>query len=107
MTQGIVSVVKDGAVRLKIITGSDGMQAPKIAKAIREMGRVPTTDEAYNMAMRLGFGHKHSLVTMNETGERFDGHGELHPLYRSSFADPRFNPRWEQGTADYIEVVEL
>lgn len=26
-------------------------------------------------------------------------------LYKETFQDPKFNPRWANGTADYTEVV--
>jgi hypothetical protein len=34
---------------------------------------------------------------------------DLDGLYfdRLKFEDPRFNPRWDDGTADYVEVVEF
>lgn len=107
MTQGVVSVVQGGAVRLKIIAGCDGMHADQVAAAIKRTGRVPTLEEAYRLASQHGFGSVEDRVVMDEHGVKFDGDEELDPRYRQTFADPRFNPRWDHGTADFVEVVEL
>ena len=106
-TQGLVTVLKGGRVVMKIITGSDGMHAPKLASKLRSFGRVPALDEAYRFALSLGFGSSASLVVMNERSTFFFGDDELSPLYRETFDQPEFNPRWRQGTADHVEVVTL
>lgn len=106
-TQGLVTVVKDGRVVMKIITGSDGMHAPTLASVLKASRQVPQLEEAYKLALSLGFGSRGSLVVMNETQELFHGDDDLSSLYRETFGQPEFNPRWKQGTADHIEVVVL
>jgi len=94
---------------MKIISGAEGMHAKKIARAIKKLGRVPKLKEAYKMAFDLGFSSPRSLVVMGEKRSEFDttNVGRLGPLYRKTFQQPRFNPRWKYGTADHIAVVKL
>ena len=35
----------------------------------------------------------------------WDDAPEEYNLYKETFNDPKFNPRWEQGTADYAEIL--
>ena len=117
-TQGIVSVVRGGAVLLKVVAGSDGYNAPKLAEALRAWFEAneflyATDDErmdartAYCLASMIGFGADCDRVVVMPDEVFHQCDDELGPLYRQTFADPRFNPRWEYGTADYIEVVDL
>ena len=55
----------------------------------------------------LGFGNEHNLVVQSTDTVYTECEGELSPLYREKFSDPRFNPRWECGTAAYVEVVDV
>jgi hypothetical protein len=41
----------------------------------------------------------------HRTGE--DHLSKLYDRFKRTFDDPRFNPRWERGTAEYVEVVEI
>lgn len=107
MTQGVLSIVKDGKVRMKIIAGCDGGRVIGLATRIRELGRVPTLDEAYQMAQRVRLGSTEDLVVMNETDVKFEGDEDLDPRYRDTFDQPEFNPRWALGTADHVEIVNL
>ena len=97
-----------GKVAMKIVAGCDGMNARKVANAIKKLGRLPSLTEAYNIAQGIGFGSEESLVVSGVKKSKFKGSGEPLPrLYRQTFNQPRFNPRWKHGTADHIEVVEL
>ncbi len=109
MTQGHVTVLKDGKVVMKIISGNDGMNAKNVAKKIKKLRRVPRLKEAYNLASRLGFGSPDRLVVMGEkrSWKNNDVIGRLHRRYRRTFHQPRFNPRWKYGTADHIVIVRL
>lgn len=112
-TQGIVSVVKHGSVVLKCIAGCDGYRAGEVAAWIHK--HTPADEQqVYNACLDIGFGCKQDLVVMGPDcvvfeGELFraSGDGELDPLYRKTFGDPRFNPRWECGLAPYVEIAEL
>ena len=107
-TQGIVTIVRDEKVVMKFIAGCDGMSAGKLARALKKRGTVPKLSEAYNLSRELNFGSPKSLVVMGEKRSKFDRSiGRLPVLYRRTFSQPRFNPRWKDGTADHVKVVEL
>ncbi len=123
-TQGIVSILVDGEVAMKIVTGSDGYNARLVAGAIRALGRVPSKEEALEMATYFKFGvyrrtsdfacpalavHCPSLVIQTPDRDFYPAEPDLalSGLYREKFSDPLFNPRWERGTAPYCEVVRF
>lgn len=108
MTPGIISVTKDGKVVVKIIAGSDGMYALEVARDLRALGRVPTIEEAYDISKKRHLGSC-GLVVMDESREKsdFEDDGELHPRYRETFQNPRFNPRWEHGYTEFYEEIRF
>lgn len=107
-TQGIVSVVVNGAVVCKAVAGCDGMEAPYLASLIAQE-RLTDPKEIHDLAECIGFGCDRCRVVQGPEGFAFgiDIGDEDFERYRRTFGDPRFNPRWEHGTADYVEVVEL
>ncbi len=107
MTQGIVSLMKVGRVVMKIVAGSNGKNAKDLARWLRSIAHVPTMEEAYALAVQCSFGARDNLVILTEGGTLFKGDEDLNERYRRTFSDPRFNPRWEYGTADFIELVHL
>ncbi|MDO8482664.1 MAG: hypothetical protein Q7S86_02500 [bacterium] len=108
MTQGLVTIMHGGKVVMKIVAGCDGMNARKVANAIRKLGRIPSLKNAYEIAEKVEFGSAESLVVMGEKRSKLGGSKErLGPLYRKTFSQPRFNPRWKRGTADHIVVIDL
>jgi len=110
-TQGILSVQRGSTVLMKFIAGSDGYNVTYLANDVRrfieDKGRLPTRGEAYELAVKAKLGDEASLVVMDEEGWEFRGGDEIHPRYRETFQRPRFNPRWEWGTADYVRVIRL
>lgn len=106
MTQGLITVLLDGKVAMKIVTGCNGMHVKKVAQSIRKLKRVPTVDEAYEIAIKE-FDEKEMLVVLDREKVRFDGDDDLSPLYRSTFDQPKFNPRWENGHCDKFAIVEF
>lgn len=108
MTNGIVSVVRDGQVVLKCIAGCDGYHAEEVADWLRE-NRDACEQEVCDACLDLEFGCYEDLVVQGPevTVWRGGDVDELDPLYRQKFSDPRFNPRWDCGRADYVEVVEI
>ena len=104
MTQGLVTILKNNVVVMKIVAGSDGMNAGKVARAIRKLGRVPTFEEALDLARRNGFGSS-GLVVIDPTRAISEFDGPLGKLYRSTFNQPRFNPRWERGTTSCFRLI--
>jgi hypothetical protein len=106
-TQGVVSIRQRGKVVMKLIAGSNGDRAVRVATAMRNAIALPTSQEAYDLANRCGFGHVSDLVVMTETEVVFYGDDELPDLYRRTFDDPTYNPRWERGIADHVKIIDL
>lgn len=113
-TQGIVSILDaDGKMLFKAIAGSDGYNALKLVEWVKAQSRVLTIEDVYEAAKRVQFGGQDDLVVQDSTGSLcFHGDGGpdgLGGLYRDrvKFYVPHFNPRWERGTADYVEIVTL
>ena len=106
-TQGLVTIQKGGEVVMKIVAGSDGMHANSLVSAIRELGRVPRLEEAYDLAQEAGFGSEDDLVVVGRNGMFHQTGEQLPPSYQRTLHQPRFNPRWSSGTADFIRIVKL
>ena len=92
---------------MKVVAGSDGGNASKLAYRIHQLGRVPTIDEAYELARFVGFGSEQTLVVISRDGVKYEGDGKLSTRYRKTFEDPSFNPRWKHGISDFTEVIDL
>lgn len=104
-TQGIVSLTRNGDVVLKCVAGCDGMSAPKVARYLRDHPDI-TPHDAFRACLELGFGCSECLVVQSSNDDIRVTDELLDHRYRDHFNDPRFNPRWNHGTADYLEVVE-
>jgi hypothetical protein len=111
MTNGVVSVVVNGAVVMKLVAAHDGQSAPKVAGDIRRLQRVPTVEEAQMICDNEGFGCRGCLViaTPDNPCGRYADEAKEDPKgmarYIDTFNDPRANPRWEHE-AEYIEIVD-
>jgi hypothetical protein len=92
---------------VKLIAGTDGYNATILAKELRSSAYVPTIGEAYGLAVKCSFGSEEDLVVLTKDEVLFRGDSDLDERYRRSFSNPSFNPRWEHGSADYIELVQL
>ncbi len=106
MTQGIVSVLKDGSVILKCVAGCNGYNAAALAKRLKAE-RVETHTEAYHIARELDFGCADCLVVLGSDLIRRANEDTLRSAYRDTFGDPEWNPRWDIGTADHTVVVDI
>ena len=106
-TQGLVTIVKDDEVQMKIITGTDGYNADKLADWLRKNPEAKP-QEVYDKALSLSFGSKTSLVVQYAPDKRVadPDMDDLPDLYREKFSEPEFNPRWRHGTADHIVVID-
>ncbi len=105
-TQGLITVRSGGQVVMKVVTGSDGYNAQILSDLIK--ARWPLSPEdAYQLALSAGFGSSASLVVLTEDSECHQCDDDLSPLYRDTFYQPRFNPRWRNGTADHIIVIDV
>jgi hypothetical protein len=114
-TQGLVSIVdQEGRVLYKLITGADGFNAPEVARrAPLIIAAGGGALELREMAIEVGFGADDSESFVVQDRERDygpageDWFDELPASYREHFGDPRWNPRWRHGTAEYTEVVQV
>lgn len=107
-TQGIVSVRENGQVVFKVIAGCDGYNAVKLARRIEEEN-LRDIDAIYSAALDVDFGESCCLVVMDQVRARYDDEPDaLLPLYRKTFSNPRFNPRWESGLVedDCVAIVD-
>lgn len=106
-TQGMVTVMKDGAVLMKVVAGCDGQNARLLARVIGAAKQVPDVRTAYRTALQVGFGDRNCLVVVTPDEVFSMCAEEPGVLYRSTFDQPRFCPRWEHGTADHVRIVEI
>lgn len=105
-TQGVLSVVRGGRVTVKVVTGCNGMEIPKLAEVFRK-NPPETAQEAYDAARACNVGCESCLVVMDDETDLIGTGEPLGPRYRATRQDPTFNPRWDLGTADYVEVVSV
>lgn len=105
-TQGIVSVREDKEVVMKVVAGINGYNAPKVAKELKSRWPV-TPQEAYDIAISNNFGVIEDLVVVTLGENFFKEDEDLDPRYQETFKNPNFNPRWERGTAAYVEIVDV
>jgi hypothetical protein len=117
-TQGLLSITRAGKVVAKIVTGCDGQNIVPLAASLRKN---PTTDpdELLKRCREHDLGGNSLIVQSSPDSWRCDGESspdgwrcdsdteEVPELYKAKFYEPRFNPRWLNGTAEYTEVVEL
>jgi len=103
-TQGMLSIIEDGKVRLKVITGSDGYHIPKLKAWLIENPKA-SNDEIYLKSLELF--SKYSLIVQTSScdglfdKDEIDG---LPPLYVEKFDIPDFNPRWKSGLVEHYAV---
>lgn len=117
-TQRLLSIVsKEGKVLVKIVVGCEGYNIPKLKKLLRKEKALLdfTVEDFINAAEESGCGCNNCLsiitphqVYLSDEGDfNNDELPEDYKLYRETFNDPKFNPRWEQGTADYVEILKI
>ena len=97
----------DGRVVAKAITGADGYEMPAVAADVRA-NNVTTAEGLLDLCHDHGLGGESLIVQASPVDWIGDcTEDELPCLYAEKFSDPRFNPRWKHGTADYVEVVDM
>lgn len=107
-TQGLLSVMKGGKVVAKVVTGSDGRNVRKIARALSgrtavtgdELLALCTANRMLGPSLVIQMGHGFVYPCDMEDGETTD-------RYIAHFGDPEFNPRWASGAHEILEVVDL
>lgn len=106
MTQGLISVLSGDHVVMKIIVGCNGYNIKKVVEQIKKEWPI-NLEKAYEIALSNEFGSKDDLVVMDDNREVFNGDGDLDLRYRETFTNSDFNPRWENGISDNLEIIEV
>lgn len=106
MTQGMITVKKGNKVLMKIIIGCNGMKVKTVAEEMRKNWPL-SAKGAYDLAVRNGLDDTESLVVVTESEIHYEGSDDISPLYRTTFQQPKFNPRWECGIVECLEIIEL
>ncbi|MBI5071848.1 hypothetical protein HZB93_03090 [Candidatus Falkowbacteria bacterium] len=92
---------------MKVVAGCDGQLAKKIAEELRAAWPV-NASQAHAIARKSGFGCANCLVVVTESGIVLCGENwDLPAIYRETFQQPDFNPRWRDGSVDFLEIVDL
>lgn len=109
-TQGLVTVKSGDEVLMKVVAGSNGCNAKKLANRLKGVWPLDAL-KAYKLAQKVKFGSVDCLtvITTSEMvfgGEKVDDEN-LGPLYRTTFQQPEFNPRWENGTVEHMIVINV
>jgi hypothetical protein len=117
-TQAVVSVRQDDNVVMKLVAGCNGVQTRTLADAIRRLGRVPTFLEASVIARDAHYGCDACFVVVTpgmvfisnvdayERPEEYDNPNGFESYFRT-LNDPNWNPRWANGTATHVEIVDF
>lgn len=105
-TQGLITITKGNEVFMKIVAGDNGQNAKKLAKELRKNNDF-TAEKVYETALKANFGCRECLVVLVRNGYRTDSMDRLPAIYRNTFDQPTFNPRWAKGTADYVITIAI
>lgn len=104
-TQAVISIVKNGRTFIKIVCGCDGYNTEKLVNIIEDK-RLDKIQDIYSVALENKFGCKDCLVVMDDNDMIFKGDEEPSSLYRETFDNPSFNPRWKCGIADNVIILK-
>jgi hypothetical protein len=110
-TQGLLSIVKNNQVHIKVICGWNGDCIPELKEKISSLTPEQMTPEIVHQHALDIVGGSDRLVTQYATDKCIFEDKEFEPKqgdnYFKHFNDPTFNPRWDHGTSDYTEVIVL
>lgn len=105
-TQGLVTIIKDKKVFIKVVSGCNGFNAKNLAESIKTL-KLQTIEEIYDQALKDKFGCTACLVVYDKNHAIKMDDEKLSGLYTKTFNKPKFNPRWDCGTADCIEIINI
>lgn len=103
-TQGLLSIVQNGKVEWKIITGSDGYNIPKLAYLIAAEGVSESIDALHELAVT--YLPDEYMYVLGVNAWRSMSKQVPPVMYAITFNRPEFNPRWHHGTADYAMIYD-
>ena len=98
MTQGLVTITRNGKTALKAVCGCNGNRAEALAALIRTR-HLSSIEEIYNAALSVEFGRPACLVVLTKDDANFGGK-EIPKRYFKNFDQPDCNPRWDLGKFD-------
>ena len=120
MTNGIVSIRKNGVMLYKAIVGHDGQNAPRVEQRVRSLAHIPTVEELATICAEEDFGCNDCLIILENDPDNYhqpkklmgkdvdwDEENPEYQRYYDTFHVAEFNPRWRYGTAPYVQVIEL
>lgn len=108
MTNGLVSVLRNDEVIVKVVAGCNGYLSTDLSTAIQK-DNISDPEAIFNLAKKIGFGSQDCLVVQDHCVNFYDGDESLGILYydQLKFKDPKFNPRWECGICSCTEIVHI
>lgn len=95
---------------MKAVAGANGHFVEVAKEYLRQLGKTPTICEFFKICQDAQLAY---LIVMDDRGNvlgdeyAMEDVGPLHDLYYSKFGDPEFNPRWDNGTAEHVEIVTI
>lgn len=110
-TNGVLSIVHRGRVKIKLVCGCNGQELENLAEYFQQFtaGQLDIAD-VFLAAQEYEVGCPDCLVVMDdnldfEIDDAADP--EIGQLYFEKFEDPEFNPRHHEGTAGVVKVLDL
>jgi len=98
MTQGLITITRNGQTALKAVCGCNGNRAEALAALIRAR-RLSSIEEIYDAALSVEFGCSACLVVFTKDDANFGGK-QIPKRYFITFGQPDCNPRWDIGKYD-------
>lgn len=116
MTQGMLTILSrkenpiEDIVLYKIVAGCEGHHeylqdlAVRLRYLLINKKSEVTLEEIYNISIEY-IGCSDCLAIVGQDGVYFKGEDELSELYRKTFDQPYFNPRWECGLGFVLTLI--
>lgn len=109
--QGMISIIKDGNVITKIISGCNGNNTEIVVKEIIQYmshgGDPECLEDIYRISEEKDMGCIDCLIVMSKDKFLYKGLEDISNLYKEEFEDPKFNPRWECGIAGILFIIPV
>lgn len=104
--QGIFSITENGKTKFKLICGCNGESVLVLKRILSQP--IESAESLLELALSYSIGCELCTHVMDDT-KTINKRGECPDIperYRSTFDDPLWNPRYEDGEADYVAVIE-
>ncbi len=107
VAHGVVSIVRDGQVQMKLVVQCNGRNSLTFGHTINSRGKIPTLRQAYETALGHRFGCPDCLVVLVEGNVLCRELGMVGKRFVPTFNEELFNPNAADGHADHVVVVTL